>query len=110
MNGAGYDYYHNSYIDHGNGYKSWYLYASLTPAIQAQTDDPAKGYAQVTKGQIIGNTFGDHLHFEVRYNGDDHQNVVDPYKLGLWLPNTAHVEALMLLLLEDTPNPHRILA
>jgi murein DD-endopeptidase MepM/ murein hydrolase activator NlpD len=102
VNGAGYDYYYNSYIDHENGYKSWYLYASLTPAIQAQTDDPAKGYAQVTKGQVIGKTSGDHLHFEVRLNGIDHQNVVDPYKLGLWLPNTNHVEALMLLLLQDT--------
>ena len=43
VNGAGYADYHNSYIDHGNGYKSWYLYVSLTPAIQAQTDDPARG-------------------------------------------------------------------
>ena len=84
----------------------------MTPAILAEIDDPAKGYAQVTKGQIIGNTIGDHLHFEVRRNGNDHQNVVDPYKLGLWLPNTAHVEALMLLLLEDTdaPPPGRLLA
>ena len=59
----------------------------------------------MTKGQIIGNTIGDHLHFEVRYNGIDHSNVVDPYKLGLWLPNSANVEALMLLLLQ-TPMPH----
>jgi hypothetical protein len=25
---------------------------------------------------------------------------VDPYKMGLWLPNIGHVDALMLLLLE----------
>ncbi len=59
----------------------------------------------MTKGQVIGNTIGDHLHFEVRYNGSDNQNVVDPYKLGLWLPNTAHMEGLLMLLLEDTPPP-----
>ena len=75
----------------------------MSPAILAQISQ--NGYAQVTKGQIIGKTSGDHLHFEMRYNGDDHQNVVDPYKLGLWLPNTAHVDALMLLLLEDTAPP-----
>ena len=108
VNGAGYDYYNNSYIDHQNGYCSWYLYAPLTPAILAEIS--AKGYAQVTRGQVIGHvaaadpsTIKDRLHFEVRCNGNDHQNVVDPYKLGLWLTNTAHVEALMLLLLEDAP-------
>ena len=87
VNGAGYDYYNNSYIDHQNGWYSWYLYAPLNPAILAQIN--RNGYAQVTKGQVIGKTIGDHLHFEVRQNGSDHQNVVDPYKLGLWLSNTV---------------------
>ena len=36
VNGAGYDYYNNSYIDHQNGLFSWYLYAPLTPAILAE--------------------------------------------------------------------------
>ena len=101
VNGAGYDYYNNSYIDHQNGWFSWYLYAPLTPAILAEID--LNEYAQVTKGQVIGNTIGDRLHFEVRLNGSDHQNVVDPYKLGLWLPNSVHMEAVMLLLFEDNP-------
>jgi murein DD-endopeptidase MepM/ murein hydrolase activator NlpD len=101
VNGAGYDYYFNSYIDHQNGWHSWYLYAPLTPAILAEIN--LNGYAQVTKGQVIGNTVGDHLHFEVRRSGDDHQDVVDPYRLGLWLSNTAHMESLFLLLLEDAP-------
>ena len=31
VNGAGYDYYYNSYIDHQNGFHSWYLYVPLDP-------------------------------------------------------------------------------
>jgi len=103
VNGAGYDYYNNSFIDHLNGWYSWYLYAPLTPAILAEIN--ANGFAQVTKGQVIGNTCGDHLHFEVRANGSDHQNVVDPYKLGLWLTNTGHIEPVILLLLQDSYTP-----
>jgi uncharacterized repeat protein (TIGR01451 family) len=102
VNGAGYSYYNNSYIDHQNGYFSWYLYTPLTPDILAQIS--AKGYADVTKGQVIGNTIGDHLHFEVRRDGSDSQNVVDPYKLGLWLPkNPINMGPIMLLLLQDNP-------
>ena len=56
----------------------------------------------MTKGQVIGNTIGDHLHFEVRYNGSDHANVVDPYKLKLWL-NPSNMDAVMLLLLFNDP-------
>jgi len=101
VNGAGYDYYNNSYIDHQNGYFSWYLYAPLTPAILEEIN--LNGFAQVTKGQVIGTTVGDHLHFEVRYNGSDNQNVEDPYKLGLWRANAGHVEPVFLLLMEDDP-------
>jgi murein DD-endopeptidase MepM/ murein hydrolase activator NlpD len=104
VNGAGYDYYNNSYIDHQNGLFSWYLYAPLTPAILQEIS--LNGYAQVTKGQVIGTTVGEHLHFEVRYNGSDNQNVVDPYRYGLWLSDTAHIEgALFLLLGDDAPGP-----
>ena len=108
VNGAGYADYQNSYIDHQNGYKSWYLYAPLTPAILAQIS--LNGYAQVTKGQIIGKTIGDHLHFEVRYNGIDHSNVVDPYKLGLWPPNAAHLEGVLLLVARRRHPHDRLLA
>jgi hypothetical protein len=101
VNGAGYDYYYNSYIDHQNGFFSWYLYAPLNPDILTQIS--LNGYAQVTKGQVIGKTIGDRLHFEVRHNGDDHQHVVDPYKLGLWRPKTGQLEGLLPLLLEDAP-------
>jgi hypothetical protein len=103
VNGAGYDYYNNSYIDHQNGFFSWYLYVPLDPAILAQIT--AKGYADVTKGQVIGRTIGDHLHFEVRLNGFNHQNVVDPYKMGLWLTQKSQVGSILMLLLEDSPQP-----
>ena len=59
----------------------------------------------MTRGQVIGHTIGNRLHFEVRVNGIDNQNVVDPYKLGLWLVNTAHVEGLLMLLLQKTTPP-----
>ena len=52
VNGAGYDDYHNSYIDHQNGWYSWYLYTPLDSAILAQIS--LNGFAQVTKGQPIG--------------------------------------------------------
>ena len=103
VNGAGYDFYNNSYIDHQNGLFSWYLYAPLTPAILQEIT--LNGYAQVTKGQVIGHTVGNHLHFEVRYNGNGNQNVVDPYRHELWISNSAHVEGLIMLLLNDDAPP-----
>ncbi|MDD2902620.1 MAG: peptidoglycan DD-metalloendopeptidase family protein [Syntrophales bacterium] len=101
VNGEGYSYYYNSYIDHQNGYYSWYLYAPLSADILAQISQ--NGYAQVTRGQVIGQITGDHLHFEVRFNGFNHENVVDPYKLGLWQQTIrkAPLSWLPLLLLED---------
>ena len=109
VNGAGYDFYKNSYIDHQNGLFFLVPLRPLDP--RHPTGDKPNGYAQVTKGQVIGTTVGDHLHFEVRYNGFDNQNVVDPYRHGLWLSNTAHVEGLLMLLLEDDPpSPARLLA
>jgi len=110
VNGAGYDYYFNSYIDHQNGFYSWYLYAPLTPDILAEIN--LNGYAQVTRGQVIAHvaaadpdTIKDRLHFEVRCNGFNNENVVDPYKLGLWLTNTRHLEGALLLLLDDDAPP-----
>ena len=106
VNGAGYDYYYNSYIDHQNGYVFLVPLRPLDPRHpggdkpqRVCPGDQGADHRPVTIG-------ADHLHFEVRYNGIDNQNVVDPYKLGLWLPNTAHMEGLLLLLLEDdAPSP-----
>ncbi len=103
VNGGDYDFYQSSFIDHQNGWFSWYLYAPLDPAILAQIG--LNGFAQVTKGQIIGKTIGDHLHFEVRHNGIDNANVVDPYKLGLWLPSRVNPAPQLLLLLDGSNLP-----
>ena len=84
----------------------------LTPAILAEMASNLDGHAQVTKGQVIGHVaasgyegIADRLHFEVRCNGDQNKDVVDPYKLGLWLTKGAHMEGVLMLLLEETPPP-----
>jgi hypothetical protein len=81
--------FHTFYIDHGNGYSSWYLHSNrLLPEIAAEIAE--KGYADVVKGQPIaksgdkGTEGQNHLHFEVRKGGFDHANIADPYKDALW--------------------------
>lgn len=77
------------YVDHENGYTTWFLHCSgLTQDVAAEVQQ--NGYAEVTRGEHIAET-GDkgasshyHLHFEVRKGGIDDENIVDPYKEGLW--------------------------
>ena len=57
VNGAGYDYYYNSYIDHQNGLLFLVPLRPLDPR-HPGGDEASDGYAQVTKGQVIGNTVG----------------------------------------------------
>jgi murein DD-endopeptidase MepM/ murein hydrolase activator NlpD len=89
----GWDSYHAFYIDHGNGYYSWYLHSGrLNATVESQIQ--TQGYATVTKGQHIAevagygpyglNDFPDHLHFEVRKDGFGHANVIDPYGVDMW--------------------------
>lgn len=58
-------------IDHGNGFQTWYAHCS---ALFVSEGD------QVTKGEVIGlvgntgDSYGAHLHFEIRLNGEK----VDP--------------------------------
>jgi len=88
VNGGGWNKFHTFYIDHENGYTSWYLHCkNLTADVEAEITQ--KGFANVIKGQIVaksGNypSGAYHLHFEVRLNGFDHKNVIDPYKERLW--------------------------
>ena len=77
------------YIDHENGYTTWFLHcSSLTATVLAEIQQ--NGYAMVSKGSHIaesgdvGATGSYHLHFEVRLNGVDDENVIDPYYEGLW--------------------------
>ena len=91
--------FHTFYIDHHNGYSTWYLHAAdLSPSVRSQIT--ANGEADVSAGDfvaIVGNvsntcsglTVGTHLHFEVRKyiaNTDPALTgeIVDPYTELLW--------------------------
>jgi murein DD-endopeptidase MepM/ murein hydrolase activator NlpD len=84
------DHYHAIYIDHGNGYSSWYLHCdSLDAALEQEIDQG--GYVEVTKGQLIGKSgdYGangqEHLHFELQYKDVNGQSsMMDPYQFHLW--------------------------
>jgi uncharacterized repeat protein (TIGR01451 family) len=82
VNGGGWSWYQTFYINHGNGYSSWYLYAGLDPALLAKV--LADGFVQVQKGEVIGTTWNPWLHFDVRRGGNEPKNVRDPYKDELW--------------------------
>ena len=79
--------FHTFYIVHPGteNLSTWYLHASsLDPVVLASIS--AQGYADVSKGDVVatmggyGNgkqdTFGKHLHFEVRRDGS---TLIDPY-------------------------------
>ncbi|MDP1884803.1 MAG: M23 family metallopeptidase [Candidatus Moranbacteria bacterium] len=76
------------YIDHGNGNTTWFLHCSgLTQDVLDEIQQ--NGYATVYQGDHIAEssnkgTSGYHLHFEVRLNGIDDANVIDPYKEDMW--------------------------
>jgi hypothetical protein len=81
--------YGTFYIDHENGYTTWFLHCSgLTSAVA--TEVIQNGYAVVAKGDHVAESSDKgapgsyHLHFEVRKGGVDDENVIDPYKEGLW--------------------------
>jgi uncharacterized repeat protein (TIGR01451 family) len=82
VNGGGWSWYRTFYINHGNGYFSWYLYAGLDAALLAKVQ--ADGFVRVQKGEVIGTTWNPWLHFDVRRGGIKPENVRDPYKDGLW--------------------------
>src|SRR5262249_26574596 len=65
--------HHTFYIDHGNGWSTWYLYADdLAPDVKGEIAQD--GYAVVVKGETVAyaGSFGLHclgcttLHFDVR--------------------------------------------
>jgi murein DD-endopeptidase MepM/ murein hydrolase activator NlpD len=86
--------WHAFYIDHGNGYTSWYLHAdSLDPAIEAAIGSDYTTSVHVNRGDQVAftGTFGPcgdpegvapQLHFEVRKGLDE---VVDPYSEAFWI-------------------------
>jgi hypothetical protein len=86
----GWDEWHSFYIDHGNGFTTWYLHVDhLSPDIEAQIGNDFTKSVEVKQGQTIAYTgnfgqcspVGQHLHFEVRRG---REQVVDPYSEGMW--------------------------
>jgi hypothetical protein len=98
--------FHAFYIDHGNGYSTWYLYAEdLSEDVKAEVE--ANGFAAVAKGQTIAyaGSFGrncrncTHLHFEVRHHepGQEAEQdglVVDPYAAASFLWADAEADGV----------------
>jgi len=80
--------YGTFYIDHENGYTTWFLHCSgLTQGILDQIQQ--YGYANVSKGDHIAESGNKgsgayHLHFEVRKDGVDDEHVIDPYGREMW--------------------------
>ena len=81
--------YGTFYIDHENGYTTWFLHCSgLTSAVA--TEVTQDGYAVVARGDHIaessdkGSSGSYHLYFEVRKDGVDDEHVIDPYGWELW--------------------------
>ena len=87
--------YHAFFIDHSDGNSTWYLHAGRKSSCGTAanglessiwSDLISQGYAEVTRGQVIGYV-GDygacgavHLHFGVR----DGATLIDPYGSDLW--------------------------
>lgn len=83
--------WHAFYIDHDNGYTTWYLHVKgLAPEIEKAIRNDFSTFVDVQAGQIVafvGNwakctSVGYHLHFEVRRGQVE---IVDPYSAGLWI-------------------------
>jgi len=86
----GWNEWHTFYIDHENGFTTWYLHAEeLAPEIETQIGKDFTKFVTVKKGQTVGfvgsyakcSKVGAHLHFEARRGRNE---VVDPYGEGLW--------------------------
>lgn len=89
---------HTFYIDHKNGYTSWFLHANKLHADVQQKFEEGADHVAVSQGDPIAHlgdfgvkTCGErgaqghpsrHLHFEVRRGTTE---IVDPYQSGLWI-------------------------
>lgn len=101
---SGWAKWHSFYIDHGNGFLSWYLHADrLVANIEALIGADLTKTVPVKKGDVVafsgkfgpcGNRIGmpAHLHFEVRKGPVELQGagvqdqIVDPYSEAVWIP------------------------
>jgi murein DD-endopeptidase MepM/ murein hydrolase activator NlpD len=71
----GWQQWHTFYIDHGNGFSTWYLHADkLEPNIESTIGNNYGVGVPITRGQLVGyvgnfakcSRVGYHLHLEVR--------------------------------------------
>ena len=76
---------HGSYgnwivIDHGNNVYSWYCHLQ-TGSFKVKVGSKVEQGQQIANSGAAGNTYGAHLHFEMRMNGNSYNsNRVDPQK------------------------------
>ena len=71
-------------LDHGNGYQTLYGHMAYNTVVEKIGDSVKEGEVLGYMGNT-GESFGAHLHFEVRHNG----NRIDPYPyINSDLPNT----------------------
>ncbi len=73
---------HGSYgnwivIDHGNNVYSWYCHLQ-TGSFKVSTGNTVKQGQQIACSGAAGNTYGAHLHFEMRVGSNSYSNRVDP--------------------------------
>lgn len=82
--------WHAFYIEHDNGYVSWFLHADrLAKDIEKTIKKDLSKFVVVTQGEVVGYvgnytkcaSVGYHLHYELRKGMDE---VVDPYSQQLW--------------------------
>ena len=75
---------HGSYgnwivIDHGNNVYSWYCHLQ-TGSFKVAAGSTVKQGQQIACSGAAGNTYGAHLHFEMRVGSNSYNNRVDPQK------------------------------
>ncbi|HEY4515407.1 MAG TPA: peptidoglycan DD-metalloendopeptidase family protein [Candidatus Paceibacterota bacterium] len=87
--GQGWEIHHTFYINHNNGYSTWYRHClGISDELESTIGLDYKKFCPVKQGQVIGyvGDFGAgnsaHLHFEVR---DKMNKIIDPYAENLWI-------------------------
>ena len=106
----GWDEWHTYYIDHANGFTTWYLHAKdLEPSMKTALQSASSKSVRVERGQIVASvgswsmcsTVPTHLHFEVRQGLEE---IIDPYPAGLWRSVTDRKEGMISVQIPRVPD------